>query len=44
MNSKTKKPEWAPEGDSTGFACRVMDGVEAGHDGISSDRPAAAVN
>ncbi|NLZ18324.1 MAG: methylmalonyl Co-A mutase-associated GTPase MeaB [Desulfobulbaceae bacterium] len=44
MNSKTKKPEWAPEGDSTGFACRVMDGVEAGHDGISSYRPAAAVN
>ncbi|NQS71762.1 MAG: methylmalonyl Co-A mutase-associated GTPase MeaB [Desulfobulbaceae bacterium] len=36
MNSKTKKPEWAPEDDNAGFACRVMDGVEAGHDGISS--------
>lgn len=36
MASNTKKPEWTPtEGDCTGFACRVMDGVAAGHDGIS---------
>ena len=36
MASNTKMPEWAPEGDCAGFACRVMDGVAAGHDGISS--------
>ena len=36
MTSKTKMPEWAPEGNCEGFACRVMDGVEAGHDGIST--------
>ncbi len=36
MTSKTKMPEWAPEGNCEGFACRVMDGVEAGHDGIGS--------
>ncbi|MBM9614134.1 methylmalonyl Co-A mutase-associated GTPase MeaB [Desulfobulbus rhabdoformis] len=44
MASDTKKPEWAPEGNCEGFACRVMDGVEAGHDGIStykSTKPAA---
>ncbi len=36
MSSDTKRPEWAPEGNCEGFACRVMDGVEAGHDGIST--------
>ncbi|MGD9948652.1 MAG: methylmalonyl Co-A mutase-associated GTPase MeaB [Desulfobulbus sp.] len=36
MTSNTKMPEWAPEGNCEGFACRVMDGVEAGHDGIST--------
>ncbi|MGE4559178.1 MAG: methylmalonyl Co-A mutase-associated GTPase MeaB [Desulfobulbus sp.] len=36
MTSNTKTPEWVPEGNSEGFACRVMDGVEAGHDGIST--------
>ena len=36
MTSKTKMPEWAPEDNCEGFACRVMDGVEAGHDGIST--------
>ncbi|ADW19217.1 methylmalonyl-CoA mutase metallochaperone MeaB [Desulfobulbus propionicus DSM 2032] len=36
MTLNTKMPEWAPEGNCEGFACRVMDGVEAGHDGISS--------
>lgn len=43
MNSNTKKPEWVPEDDSTGFACRVMDGVAAGHDGISSYQASAVV-
>ncbi len=42
MSTKMKKPEWAPEDDGSGFACRVMDGVAAGHDGISSYQPAAA--
>ncbi len=36
MEKKEKRPEWAPEKGGKGFACRVMDGVEAGHDGISS--------
>ncbi|HPA13660.1 MAG TPA: methylmalonyl Co-A mutase-associated GTPase MeaB [Desulfobacterales bacterium] len=36
MSNKTKRPEWAPEEGGNGFACRVMDGVEGGHDGISS--------
>ncbi len=36
MTSNTKMPEWTPEGNCEGFACRVMDGVEAGHDGIST--------
>lgn len=36
MTANTNKPEWAPEGNCEGFACRVMDGVAAGHDGISS--------
>ncbi len=36
MENKEKRPEWAPEEGGKGFACRVMDGVEAGHDGIST--------
>ncbi len=36
MENKEKRPEWAPEDGGKGFACRVMDGVEAGHDGIST--------
>ncbi|WP_310598621.1 methylmalonyl Co-A mutase-associated GTPase MeaB [Desulfobulbus sp.] len=36
MTPKTKTPEWVPDGPCEGFACRVMDGVEAGHDGISA--------
>ncbi|MGI6655463.1 MAG: methylmalonyl Co-A mutase-associated GTPase MeaB [Desulfobulbus sp.] len=36
MTSNTKMPEWAPEENQGEFACRVMDGVAAGHDGISS--------
>lgn len=38
MATKQKLPEWAPEEGGKGFACRVMDGVAAGHDGISSYR------
>ncbi|WP_035247308.1 methylmalonyl Co-A mutase-associated GTPase MeaB [Desulfogranum mediterraneum] len=36
MGKTEKRPEWAPEEGGKGFACRVMDGVAAGHDGISS--------
>ncbi len=36
MEDNEKRPEWAPEDGGKGFACRVMDGVEAGHDGIST--------
>ncbi len=36
MENNEKRPEWAPEDGGKGFACRVMDGVEAGHDGIST--------
>ncbi len=36
MSDNEKRPEWAPEEGGKGFACRVMDGVEGGHDGISS--------
>lgn len=38
----SKRPEWQPEGAGTEFACRVMDGVASGHDGISSYQKAAA--
>jgi LAO/AO transport system kinase len=31
-----KKPEWQPENGGKVFACRVMDGVEGGHDGIKA--------
>lgn len=33
---KDNRPEWAPEDAGKGFACRVMDGVEAGHEGIDT--------
>ncbi|PIE59068.1 MAG: methylmalonyl Co-A mutase-associated GTPase MeaB [Desulfobulbus propionicus] len=36
MENNEKRPEWAPEDGGKGFACRVMDGVKAGHDGIST--------
>ncbi len=36
MENKEKRPEWVPEDGGKGFACRVMDGVAAGHDGIST--------
>ncbi len=43
-----KRPEWAPEnGEDKGFASRVMDGVEGGHDGMpgkatAQEKPAVA--
>ncbi len=36
MSKKDKLPEWTPENAGQEFACRVMEGVEAGHDGIAS--------
>ena len=36
MNVQSKKPEWVPEGECEGFACKVMDGVAGGHDGIAA--------
>ena len=38
---KTSRPEWQPEDAGSEFACRVMDGVATGHDGISSYQAAA---
>jgi len=35
MSKKDKLPEWAPQNGGEGFACRVMEGVEGGHDGIA---------
>ena len=34
MDQKTYKPEWAPKGAGSEFACRVMAGVDGGHDGM----------
>lgn len=36
MSKKDKLPEWAPQNAGEEFACRVMDGVEGGHDGLAS--------
>lgn len=36
MEKKDKLPDWAPKDGGEGFATRMMDGVKAGHDGISS--------
>ncbi len=40
MSNDEKRPSWVPEGGAEGFACRVMDGVAAGHDGISAYKSA----
>ncbi len=40
MANEGKRPSWVPEGGAEGFACSVMDGVAAGHDGISSYKTA----
>ena len=31
----TYKPSWRPDNNDDKFACRVMRGVEGGHDGMS---------
>lgn len=36
MSKKDKLPEWVPEDCGKEFACRIMEGVEGGHDGIDS--------
>lgn len=36
----TYKPSWVPEKDDEKFACRVMRGVEGGHDGMSENQGA----
>lgn len=46
--TETYKPEWVPEKAGEAFACRVMSGVDGGHDGLpnapaSAVKPAAAV-
>lgn len=35
-NQAEKKPEWTPKDGGKAFACRVMDGVAGGHDGIAA--------
>ncbi len=37
----TYKPSWVPEKEDDKFACRVMRGVEGGHDGMSEHQGAA---
>lgn len=37
----TYKPSWVPEENDNKFACRVMRGVEGGHDGMSEKQGAA---
>ena len=36
ISKKEKLPEWTPNDGGKEFACRVMEGVEGGHDGIAS--------
>lgn len=36
MSKKDKLPEWTPRDGGKEFACRLMEGVEGGHDGIAS--------
>lgn len=38
----TYKPSWVPEEEDEKFACRVMRGVEGGHDGMESSHHLAA--
>lgn len=38
--TETYKPSWVPEEDDAKFACRVMRGVEGGHDGMSEQQGA----
>ena len=34
MSTKTYRPDWAPQEEDARFACRVMSGVDGGHDGM----------
>ena len=36
VSKKDKLPEWVPRDGGKEFACRLMEGVEGGHDGIAS--------
>jgi len=36
ISKKEKLPEWTPRDGGKEFACRVVEGVEGGHDGIAS--------
>jgi len=42
MSHRTYKPEWAPENPGDAFACRVMTGVDGGHDGMPDSKTAQA--
>lgn len=37
-DKRTYKPEWAPATPDDAFACRVMTGVDGGHDGMPDSR------
>lgn len=39
--TETYKPDWVPTEDDKQFACRVMRGVDGGHDGMSEHTQAA---
>lgn len=38
MSHSTYKPEWAPKNCGDAFACRVMTGVDGGHDGMPDSK------
>ncbi|QJW48295.1 methylmalonyl Co-A mutase-associated GTPase MeaB [bacterium BFN5] len=42
MSHSTYKPEWAPKNSGDAFACRVMTGVDGGHDGLPNSKTASA--
>lgn len=42
MSHSTYKPEWAPKNSGDAFACRVMTGVDGGHDGLPNSKTAPA--
>ncbi len=44
MTEDGKLPEWAPREGGKGFACRLVDGVEGGHDGIEAYKKSGACN
>lgn len=42
MSHSTYKPEWAPKNCDDAFACRVMTGVDGGHDGMPDSKTTPA--